>query len=62
MIVKTSLEIAEYAKKHNWLLIEQSSKEDLDIGDDYFVYITPQGREVIINFSGDGSIHKIITK
>jgi len=63
MILTNSLELARFAEKNGWLLIEKSDKEDLKLEDDYLCYLTPQGRTVIVKiWMTDGSIKNIITR
>ena len=60
MILIGALELAEFAKKNNWVLTQKSDEDDLEIGDDYICYLTPQGNRVLVRFWADGSIKEII--
>ncbi len=63
MIATNSVEVARFAEKNRWLLIEKAGKEDLGLEDDYCCYLTPQGNRVAVMFNiTDGSIKEIITK
>jgi hypothetical protein len=59
MISISALELANFAEKNGWVLTEKSDADDLKFNDDYLVYLTPQGREVVVGFWEDGSIQKI---
>lgn len=63
MILTNGVELAKFAEKNSWLLIEKSGEEDLKLEDDYLCYLTPQGKTVIVKFwITDGSIKEIITR
>lgn len=62
MILISAAELARFAAKNGWSLIEKSGEDDLKLGDDYLCYLTPQGREVFVKFWEDGSIQKIICR
>lgn len=61
MILINAKELAKFAENNGWVLTEKSDEGDLRLGDNYQVYLTPQGREVMVNCWEDGSIKKIIT-
>jgi len=62
MILASAVELARFAEKNNWLLIEKSGEEDLKIENDYLRYLTPQGKTVVVNFwITGGSIKQICT-
>jgi len=61
MIKVTAFEIGKFAEKNNWIVINQSDKDDLKLGDDFICFLTPQGNQVIVGYEQDGSIKKIVS-
>lgn len=54
-----AFDLAEFAEKNGWIVIERNEENDEELDDDFIRYLTPAGRRVIIGFNKDGSISTV---
>ena len=57
----TAVELALFAEKYDWLVIEKSTPEDLKLEDDFQRFLTPQGKIVLVRYASEGKVKEIVS-